>query len=198
MQTIVSGRVVELSDEQLSMFGVMTRLQQNMALRLLEGMEPSQAYVAAGGKARNPPTIASCASEIRNNPNVQGFLQSFNVHRAASAVMSREEMIERLSKMARTDIDDILTIHNKPVVDIENGFQVAQSAWALKPVEEMANGGICAISELTAGKDGLKVKLHDQKAAMKQLAELMGYNKPQQVEVTVKKSLSDFYDEANA
>jgi len=68
----------------------------------------------------------------------------------------------------------------------------------LKPVDEMSNGGICAISELTAGKDGLKVKLHDQKAAMKQLAELMGYNKPQQVEVTVKKSLSDFYDESNA
>jgi len=89
MQTIVSGRVVELSDEQLSMFGIMTRLQQNMALRLLEGMEPSQAYVAAGGKARNPPTIASCASEIRNNPNVQGFLQSSS----GEVVTSREQAL---------------------------------------------------------------------------------------------------------
>jgi phage terminase small subunit len=33
-----------------------------------------------------------------------------------------------------------------------------------------------AISELTTGKDGIKLKMHDPKAAIKQLAEMQGWD----------------------
>ena len=43
---------------------------------------------------------------------------------------------------------------------------------------------MAAISELTAGKDGLKIKLHDPKAAIKQLAEMRGWEAPKKTELT--------------
>ena len=60
----------------------------------------------------------------------------------------------------------------------------------------MTGAGPAAISELTAGRKGLTVKLHDQVSAMKQLADLMGWNKQQielSGEVGIRKTLDDFY-----
>jgi len=179
------GRAVVLTKEQIEAFEGLTKLQQKFALKKLEGLNTYQSYVAAGGKAKSPETGMTSAHEILNNLKVSSFIKSFEipaVERIASAVMSREEMIERLSTMARVKVDDVLNISNRILYDSE-GEEVAQGAWSLKNVEDMTNDASIAISELTAGKDGLKVKLHNQIAAMKQLSELLGYNKPQEVTV---------------
>lgn len=197
MKIKTEGRTVVLTKEQIEMFNGLTKLQQNIALKKLEGLSNYKAYVAAGGKAKSQASASTSADEILGKLNVSSFIKSFEVpaiERIASAVMSREEMIERLSTMARVKVDDVLNISNRILYDSE-GEEVAQGAWSLKNVEDMTNDAAIAISELTAGKDGLKVKLHNQIAAMKQLSELLGYNKPQEIGVTVTKKLSDFYKE---
>lgn len=197
MKIKTEGRTVVLTKEQIEMFNGLTKLQQNIALKKLEGLSNYKAYVAAGGKAKSQASASTSADEILGKLNVSSFIKSFEVpaiERIASAVMSREEMIERLSTMARVKVDDVLNISNRILYDSE-GEEVAQGAWSLKNVEGMTNDAAIAISELTAGKDGLKVKLHNQIAAMKQLSELLGYNKPQEISVTVTKKLSDFYKE---
>ena len=42
---------------------------------------------------------------------------------------------------------------------------------------------MAAISELTAGPQGLKIKLHDPKAAIKQLGELQGWEAPKKTDL---------------
>lgn len=183
MKVTAQGRSVTLSKEQVDMFNGLTKLQQKFALKKIEGLGNYQAYVAAGGKSKTPEAASVSANTILNNVKVSSFIKSFDymaVERIASAVMSREEMIERLSTMARVKVDDVLNISNRILYDSE-GEEVAQGAWSLKNVEDMTNDAAIAISELTAGKDGLKVKLHNQIAAMKQLSELLGYNKPQEI-----------------
>ena len=185
MKIKAEGRNVVLTKEQISAFEGLTKLQQKVATNRLSGMSAFDAYVNGGGKARNSAVAATCAHEILNNPNVSSFIKSFETRaaeRITSAIMSREEMIERLSTMARVKVDDVLNISNRILYD-SDGEEVAQGAWSLKNVEDMTNDASIAISELTAGKDGLKVKLHNQIAAMKQLSELLGYNKPQEITV---------------
>lgn len=201
MDVTIDGRTVSLTDEQLSMFDGLTKLQKGVALVKLNQplMTDYETYVKGGGRAKTKESIEACASELLSNPKMARFLTSFNAERLAPAVMSRDEMLERLTTMARTNINDIVNIINsdEEYMNCESGDVVAgQTAWSLKPLNEMTNGGIDAISELTAGKEGYKFKLHDQRAAMKQLAELMGYDAAVKQEVTVVKSLEDFYGDA--
>lgn len=176
-KVIVGDKVIELTDEQLRLFGnIKTRLQRNVALKSLEGLSDAEAYRQGGGKATNPNSLTSSASEILNNPDVVAFIESFNAYLVASSIMTREEMLERLTGMARTDITDVIDFHNSVVVGEVDGQPVTQSCWSIKDAGDIGAYGVSAISELTAGKEGIKIKLHDQKAAMKQIADLEGYN----------------------
>ena len=138
------------------------------------------------------------ATRLLKNAKVQQLMQTFKVERTQSTIMSRDEMLERLTAMARTEVEDVVDIvtEDRQLMDMETGELLeGQTFWALKPPERMTNGGMKAISELTATNQGLKIKLHDQRAAMKQLAELQGFDAAKQVEVKVTKSLDDFYED---
>ena len=174
MKTKVEGRSVTLTKEQIEAFEGLTKLQQGVALKRLSGMMPSDAYTAGGGKAKTKETISVCAGEILNNPSVSSFIKSFELpaeERIASAVMGRDEMLERLSEMARIELS---------LADISNPENIKH------------------VSEVTIGPEGAIYKMKasaDRRAAMKQLADLLGYAKPQEINVTVTKKLSDFYKE---
>ena len=200
MLITIDNRTIELSDEQVSAFHALTRLQQGVALGVLEGLAPADAHRRANGKSRNEENRTRLAGEILRNPSVDSFVNSFKseqIKTLASSIMSREEMLERLTAMARTNIDDVISLHNNPLIDEESGEVVAQAGWSFKDPDKMTGAGTAIISELTAGKDGLKVKTHSQVAAMKQIADLQGYNKPTEIklsgEVTTRARLDDFY-----
>jgi phage terminase small subunit len=177
MKIIVNDRAIELSQEQLDLFGKLkTKLQRKTALKSLEGLCDVDAYLQAGGKAKGDNSQRASASEILCNPNIVAFIESFNAHLIAPSIMTRVEMLERLTGYARTEITDLVDIHENVIVDLPDGGQVKQSTWSLKEASEMGGAGVAAISEITASKDGIKFKIHDQKASMKQIADLEGYN----------------------
>ena len=201
MNVTLDGRTVTLTDEQLTMFDGLTRMERNICLARLK--EPQltdlQVYYNAGGTAKTKQSAEASVSRTLSNVKLDLFLTSFNAERIAPSIMSRDEMLERLTIMARTNIDDIVDIRHADdeLMNTETGEMVkGQTSWSLKDCADMTNGGIAAISELTAGKEGYKFKLHDQRAAMKQLAELLGYDAPVKQEVTVVKQLDDFYGDA--
>lgn len=176
----------ELSPEQLESFTSLTRLQRGVAIATLEGLTPAQAHKRAGGVSKSEDNRTRLAGEILRNPAVEKFLDSMKnltVERLGAAVMSRDEMAERLTQVARTRIDDIMVLSNDTLLNTE-GELVQQGAWAFKNPEEMGGYGAGMISELTVGKMGTKIKMHDQVAAMKQLSTLLGYDKPAQVELS--------------
>jgi phage terminase small subunit len=177
MLITIDNRTIELSDEQVSAFHALTRLQQGVALGVLEGLSQREAYRRAGGKAKTDNTADTCVSEILRNPQVDAFVKMFNPNQVESlgkVVIDRERIIAMLAEQATCDIN--LGDLNKP----ENFKHV---------------------SEVIIDADGeVRYKFTgpaDRRAAAKQLAEMLGWNKPTEIklsgEVTTRARLDDFY-----
>ncbi len=189
---------VEFSDEQVALWNSLTTLQKNFIKQKLEGKTNVAAYFAAGGRAKDYKGATDSASVINKNKNVVDMLAVFDGITFSSLVMSRDEMAERLSVLARTSVDDVITFTtgDDELMNMQTGeVFTGQERWCLKAAKDMQNAGIMAIQEITATKDGLKIKMHDPKTAMKQLSELLSYDAPRQLEVKVERSLSDFYND---
>ena len=175
MKIIVGEKAVELSDEQLEMFKGLTKLQKSVSLKKLEGLKDVEAYRQGGGKAKNANSQQASASEILCNPNVRQFIDSFNGHLISDAIMTREEMLERLTYMARTSLSDIVEFHENVVIeDEETGEKVRQSFWSIR--EDVDPNKLKSITKLTASPRGISIETHDEKAAMKQIADIEGFN----------------------
>ncbi|SCZ72157.1 MULTISPECIES: terminase small subunit [Photorhabdus] len=180
----MAQKKVTLTDEQKILFDALTKLQQKFTLGILKGLNQTDAYRKAGGKAKTEDTARSCASEILTNPNVKAFLDAMNAEAISDAVMSRQEALERLSAMGRVSIYDIAEFRNCLMGEDKDGEPVFQAVWQFKDSALQDPAALSAISELTTGKDGIKLKLHDPKAAIKQLGELQGWEAPKKTEVT--------------
>jgi hypothetical protein len=177
MLITIDNRTIELSDEQVTAFHSLTRLQQGMALGSLEGLSPADAHRRAGGKCKTESQRPRLASEILTKPDVAKFIDSFKVDKVESlgkVVIDRERIIAMLAEQATCDIG--LQDLNKP----EN----------FKHVSEVI---IDAGGEVRYKFTGPA----DRRAAAKQLAEMLGWNKPTELkisgELTTRARLDDFY-----
>ncbi len=172
-------KTIEMTEEQKELFDIMTPLQQKVATNVLAGMSNIDSYIHGGGKAKTKAAQEAGASELLSNPKVKAFLDTMKHAAVTSAVMSREEMLERLSNLSRVNMSDLITWHTttieKPNRDGELE-EVEQSIWSIKESAEQDPYAMASIAEVTAGKDGFKIKQHSPLAAMKQLAEMAGYN----------------------
>ncbi|PHM55130.1 terminase small subunit [Xenorhabdus sp. KK7.4] len=176
----------KLTDEQQVLFDALTKQQQQFVLGILKGLNQIDAYKQAGYKAKNENTASVSASQIFGNLKVKAFLNSMNQQAVSEAVMSRQEALERLSTMGRVSLHDIAEFRNSQIGEDDEGKPVFQATWQFKDSALQSPAAMSAISELTTGKDGIKLKLHDPKAAIKQLADLMGWDAPKKTEITGK------------
>lgn len=179
----------EMSEEQTKLFEKLTPLQKEIALNSISGMNDIDSYKASSGKAKSENTMKASVSQILTNLNVKAFIKSMANHIVNPAIMSRNEMMEKLSSLARTNMSDLIEWRTEHSSD-DNGEPIEQSAWAIKESAVLDEKKAAAIAELTAGKEGFKIKQHSPLAAMKQLAELAGYEAPKQVEFTEKEELT--------
>lgn len=164
MLITIDNRTIELSDEQVTAFHALTRLQQGVTLGVLEGLSQREAYRRAGGRAKTDATADASVSELLSNPKVDSFVKMF-----------KNEQIDRLAQV-NADRDKIIAmIHEQATVDLK-----------LHDLNKPEN--FKHISEVVIEADGeVRYKLTgpaDRRAAAKQLADMLGWNKPQQVEVT--------------
>ncbi len=186
----------KMSKEQQDLFESLTPLQKEIALNSISGMNDIDCYKNSSGKAKKENTMRASVCEILANPNVKSFIESMAEHIVNPAIMSRTEMLERLSGLARTNMSDLIEWRTGPSIDDE-GNTVEQSLWSVKESAALDPIKAASIAEVTASKEGFKIKQHSPLAAMKQLAELEGYNKPVEINnnVTVKKGFNDFYSD---
>lgn len=183
MKTIVVDKVVDLTEEQISMFNDLTRLQKSVCLKSLEGMPDIEAYRQGGGKGKTENASAVSVSQILSNHKVAAFMNSVRGGRLNDLIMSREEMLQRLTALSRTTMSDVVEISTDVITTDEEGNLVKQSYWSLKDFDKMGNGGVEAISELSSSKEGLKIKLHDAKQTMKQISTIQGYEAAHRIAV---------------
>jgi len=176
-----------MTPEQKFLFDQLTHLQQGVATNWLAGMTQRQAYRLAGGSAEDDAVADSSASEILSNPKVKAFTDAMKDEAVSEAVMSRKEALEKLSSLARTDLKDLVDFGSYELgVDQESGNPIIQSTWKIKSSALQDPKQMAAISELTVGRDGIKIKTHSQIEAMKQLAKMQGWESAQKIEHTGK------------
>ncbi len=194
----------EMNEEQTALFEKLTPLQKEISLNSISGMNNIDAYKASKGKAKTEKAMESSVSQILSNHKVAAFIKSMANHIVNPAIMTRNEMMERLSGLARTNMSDLITWGVQGVLEPQDinedgeeldpedfmDNQEPQTVWVVKPSALQDPTKVASIAEVSAGKDGIKIKQHSPLAAMKQLAELAGYEAPKQVEVTAKEELT--------
>lgn len=190
----------KMTDEQKVLFDALKPLQREVALNSLSGMNDIDSYKASSGKAKTDKAMRVSVSQILANHNVKTFLDSMKAAAVSSAVMSREEMLERLSMLSRVSINDLIEWAE---IDAEtkDGEPIKQSVWMVKASAMQDPVKMAAIAELAATKDGIKIKTHSNLAAMNQLADLAGYKAANKLDLTslgksmAPKDASDLSDE---
>ncbi|WP_426577116.1 terminase small subunit [Xenorhabdus stockiae] len=179
----MAQKKAQFTDEQKALFDALTPLQQKFALGILKGLNQVDAYLKAGGKAKGE-SARTQASRMITFDNVKTFLDAMNQEAVSDAVMSRQEALERLSAMGRVSIHDIADFRNSQIGEDDEGKPVFQATWQFKDSALQNPVALSAVSELTTGKDGIKLKLHDPKSAIKQLAELLGWESAKKVDLS--------------
>lgn len=126
----------------------------------------------------------SSASEVLSRPNVKALYRALRDEQIMEGVISRSEAIKVLSDMASTSMGDLVTFKTTDAGVDNEGNPIKQATWTFKDSDGMTEAQLRSICELTASRDGLKIKQHDQKAAIKQLSEMMGWNEAKKIEVS--------------
>lgn len=169
----------ELTNEQMRLVDQMSELQYSVVAAILAHRHPGEAYKAAGGHSEN---TTHAVYQIKQLPHIKTFLKSVKHSRIKAAILTREEALVRLSNIARTSINQLANFETFEITDSFGNLK-KQSTWHFKDSDEIPPEALDAILELSAGNQGLKLKLHDQKQAIKQIGEMEGWEAPKKVEL---------------
>lgn len=176
-----------MTPEQKALFDQLTELQQRTSINVLAGMTQRAGYYAAGGTSKSDDVADATASELLSNPKVRAFMDAMKEAAVSEAVMGRQEALEKLSLLARTDLKDLVEFGDYELgTDSETGDPIIQASWKIKPSAMQDPKQMAAIAELSATKDGVKIKTHSPLAAIKQLADMQGWNAAQKIDSTVR------------
>jgi phage terminase small subunit len=131
----------------------------------LQDFNGSAAAIRAGYSAR---TSRSVASELLTKPNIQAAIRKAQEEAQRKAILSFEEALDILSGVARANLTDYVD----PVtgqVDVRRG-----DPRALLEITQVASDAGAAVT---------RYKLHPRLQAVKQLAEMLGWESPKKVDV---------------
>jgi len=178
---------VSLSPEQLELASKLTTLQRKFVINLVGSkMSQREAYVAAGGRAKSDSAKDNSASVMLSKTKVKGFYDSLLNTATTSAVMTREEALERLTLSARVRITDVCDFRNVQTGEDPDGDPVYQTVWTIKNSEDIPAEIAACIKSVAITNQGPKIELHDQTAATKQISDMQGWNAPKKTELTGK------------
>ena len=175
-----------MNADQKILFEKLTNLQQRVATNVLAGMTQRQAYYEAGGTASSDDSADATCSVMLSDTKVKEFMDSMKESAVSNAVMSRQEALEKLSNLARTDLKDLVEFGSYDLGEDQDGNPIVQASWRIKDSAMQDPNKMAAISELTAGKEGIKIKTHSPITAIQQLAKMQGWEAATKHELTGK------------
>jgi len=176
-----------MTPEQLALFEKLTPLQRRVCTALLvPGANQRKAYYAGGGTAKTDSAADTCVSTMLSNVKVRAFLDAMQQQAVRSAIMEKEEAMAILTRQARTSLSDLVEWARYPISsDMMTGEVTEwQTGWRIKPSVEQDPEKMALISELTAGKEGIKIKTHSQREALQLLGKFRGWEAPTKIAAT--------------
>ncbi len=117
----------KMNEEQKRLFDILKPLQREISLNSIAGMNDIDSYKASSGKAKKENTMRASVSEILTNPNVTAFLDSMKSMAVNDAIMTRAEMLEQLTKLAKLSGEE-LEKGVGALTELKGGFDVKMKA----------------------------------------------------------------------
>lgn len=163
----------------------LTPKQEEFCLVYLKTGNATEAYRQSySTKNMLPKTVNEKASKMLASAKIRARLAELNKTAVTDAVMTRQEALERLSNFARTDLSGLVEFGTFEVGHDGRGNPVIQSVWKIKDSVLQDPAKMAAIAELTAGRDGIKIKTHSPLQAIQQLAKMQGWEAAAKIDHT--------------
>ncbi|WP_339437046.1 terminase small subunit [Pseudomonas sp. EL_65y_Pfl1_R32] len=154
----------------------LTAKQQRFVDEYLKDLNATQAAIRAG-YSKN--TADQQASRLLTNVKVRGYLAERQDDRSKRTEITQDMVLRELAKIGFSDIRKVVRWGETQVrmVDGEEGEaedMVPYHGLALIDSTEVDDATAAAIAEVSQGRDGLKVKLHDKKGALVDIGRHLG------------------------
>lgn len=148
---------------------------EKFAQALAEGKTADEAYALAGYKPNRGNAARMKANESIMK-RVDEITAKVNERVMDSLSITKERVAAELAKIAFQDIRRAVkwgpTQYTKEMVD---GTLVVSSGVTLVDSDELDPDTAAAVSEVANTREGVKIKMHDKRAALMDLAKLMGF-----------------------
>jgi phage terminase small subunit len=160
--------------------------QKRFVEEYLVDLNATQAAIRAGYSQK---TAKSVGNENLTKPDLQQYLSSRMKARETRTQITQDMVLRELAKIGFSDIRKVVRWGDTqmiPTIDADGQeAMVLNHGLSLVGADKIDEDTAAAISEISQGKDGLKIKLYDKKGALVDIGRHLGMFK-QQVELTGK------------
>ena len=158
----------------------LTAKQQRFVDEYLKDLNATQASIRAGYSKK---TAASIGQENLTKPEIAKALKEAMQGRSERTAITQDMVLRELAKIGFSDIRKVVRWGETQVrmVDAEEGGDddlVPYHGLVLIDSSEVDDDTAGAIAEVSQGRDGLKVKLHDKKGALVDIGRHLGMFAP--------------------
>lgn len=164
----------------------LTAKQQRFVDEYLIDLNATQAAIRAGFSAK---TARQAGNRLLTNVDIQQAMQAGMEARSGRVAITQDMVLRELAKIGFSDIRKVVRWGETQVrmIDGEEGEaedMVPYHGLALIDSSEIDDEIAGAIAEVSQGRDGLKVKLHDKKGALVDIGRHLGmFSAPSHVEL---------------
>lgn len=151
--------------------------QQRFVDEYLIDLNATQAAIRAGYSKK---TAAQIGEENLRKPEISAAVQKAQADRSERTQITQDAVLQELAKIGFSDIRKVVQwgpTELRVILDKDGGDSGKTAPYhgvRLINVEDIDDDTAAAISEVSHGKDGLKVKLHDKKGALVDIGRHLG------------------------
>lgn len=151
----------------------MTPKQQRFVAEYLIDLNATQAAIRAGYSTKRADAIGY---ENLRKPEIAKAIEEAQQKRAERTEITQDRVLKELAKIGFSDIRKVIKWGNTEVrmQDEESSAMVEHHGIAIIDSSEIDDDTAAAISEVSQGKEGIKVKLHDKKGALVDIGRHLG------------------------
>ncbi|MFU2050576.1 terminase small subunit [Bordetella hinzii] len=154
----------------------LTDKQRRFVDEYLVDLNATQAAIRAGYSEK---TAYSIGNENLSKPEIAEAIQAAQAERAKRTEITQDMVLRELAKIGFSDIRKIVRwgkteLRVTDAGDDEGEVTEAYHGLALVSADEIDDNTAAAISEISEGREGLKVKLHDKKGALVDIGRHLG------------------------
>jgi phage terminase small subunit len=147
--------------------------QERFVAEYLKDLNGKQAAIRAGYSEK---TAESQASRLLSHAKVAAAVAAGQAKTAAKLEITKEMIVDELRKIAFADLRKAVAWGPTQHTTVDDGGQkIVSSGVTLIDSSELDADTAAAVAEVGNTREGVKIKLHDKKGALVDLAKMLGF-----------------------